>query len=100
MTKRFLILLFSLSLLVSACAQSDNQATPTVEETLVPTQVEQEVVDVNLSTATNEPGCTVRSQKPTPDPTRQALLPPPSDNDWAKGSEHAYVTIIEYGDFQ
>ena len=100
MAKRFLVLLFSISLLVSACAQSDNQATPTLEVTVEPTQVEEEVSNVNLSTATKEPGCTVTSQKPTPDPTRQALLPPPSDGDWAKGSVNPYVTIIEYGDFQ
>jgi hypothetical protein len=100
MAKRFLILLFSISLLVSACAQSEIQATPTVEETVEPTPVEQEVANVSQSTATKEPGCTVTSQKPTPDPTRQALLPPASDDDWAKGGDEAYVTIIEYGDFQ
>ena len=100
MAKRFLVLLFSVSLLISACAQSNNQATPTVGVTVEPTQVEQDVSSISQSTATKEPGCTVRSEKPTPDPTRQALLPPPSDDDWAKGSEDAYVSIVEYGDFQ
>jgi hypothetical protein len=28
------------------------------------------------------------------------VLSPPTEDDWALGSEDAYVTIIEYGDFQ
>lgn len=28
------------------------------------------------------------------------VLSPPTEEDWAQGSEDAYVTIIEYGDFQ
>ena len=45
-------------------------------------------------------GCTVRSPRPTPNPTLQAVLPPPGEEDWTRGPDNAYVTIIEYGDYQ
>lgn len=100
MAKRLIILLPLIIIMVSACAQNNTRVTPTTEPTLESTLVEQEKPSTLLGTATKVPGCTVRSQKPTPDATRQALLPPPSDDDWKKGKDDAYVTIIEYGDFQ
>lgn len=45
-------------------------------------------------------GCTVESPFPTPGPTQQSMFPAASDQDWVYGSSDAYVTIIEYGDFQ
>ncbi len=44
--------------------------------------------------------CRLRSFQPTPNPTETSLFPPPQDTDWAKGPSDAYVTIIEYADFQ
>jgi hypothetical protein len=46
------------------------------------------------------PGCQTISFNPTPEPTLQALFPPPGAEDWAQGLDTAAVTIIEYGDFQ
>lgn len=46
------------------------------------------------------PGCTVVSFNPTPEPTLQAIFPPPGENDWVLGSDTASVTITEYSDFQ
>ncbi len=46
------------------------------------------------------PGCTAKSLFPTPNPTMEALFPPVSQEDWARGPETASVTLIEYSDFQ
>jgi len=46
------------------------------------------------------PGCTVVSFNPTPEPTLQAIFPPPGENDWVMGPDTASVTITEYSDFQ
>lgn len=45
-------------------------------------------------------GCTVVSPRPTPGPTEQSLFPPISEKDWVEGPDSAYVTILEYSDFQ
>jgi len=47
-----------------------------------------------------EPGCTVVGSQPAPVPTEQSIIPTPKADEWAKGPEDAYVTIIEYSDFQ
>jgi hypothetical protein len=47
-----------------------------------------------------EPGCTVASANPTPNPTMQALFPPATEADWTRGPLTAAVTIMEYSDFQ
>lgn len=47
-----------------------------------------------------QPGCTVKTRQATPNPTLQSALPPPGEKDWVKGPADAYVTIIEYSDFQ
>lgn len=47
-----------------------------------------------------QPGCTVVSRQPTPDPTEQALIPPVGEGDWIKGAENAQITLLEYSDFQ
>jgi len=39
-------------------------------------------------------------EKTTPNPTVQALLPPPSEKDWVRGPVDARVTILDYSDFQ
>ena len=45
-------------------------------------------------------GCTVESPFPTPGPTLQSIFPAISEADWVIGPSDAYVTLLEYGDFQ
>jgi hypothetical protein len=106
MKKQILLLLTALALILTACAQSTTQPAETESATQPPTEVpvKQEpatqVASQPEPAADDEPGCTVIGPKPTPDPTLQAILPPPGENDWIKGPEDAYVTLVEYGDFQ
>ena len=80
---------------------------PTVAEQATATETEAAAVTEAAPVATQEqasvesapPGCTVVTQS-TPGPTEQALFPAPTEQDWTLGPEDAYVTIIEYGDFQ
>jgi len=53
-----------------------------------------------LASGESMPGCTAKSLFPTPNPTMEALFPPVSQEDWARGPETASVTLIEYSDFQ
>ncbi len=48
---------------------------------------------------TLEPGCTVKSDR-QPNPTVESLLSPVTEKDWTKGPGDAYVTIMDYSDFQ
>lgn len=106
---------FGLALVLAAC-QGANQPV----QTTAPVAVAQETatqaqdapasavppmttVEPNQPVATQKaspPGCTVVSPQPTAGPTEQSLFPPVSDSDWVQGPATAYVTIIEYGDFQ
>ena len=45
-------------------------------------------------------GCVANSPHPSPGPTEPSLFPPVQKNDWVKGPDSAFVTVIEYGDFQ
>ncbi len=100
MITRIIINLILISLLLSGCAQNNSELIQETEETISQVKTEQVVPTKLLITATRQPGCTVRSQKPTPDATHEALLPAPTDQDWTIGPDDAYVTIIEYSDFQ
>jgi len=71
-----LVVLFSALVLVG-CAQ----ATPT-QEPLPPME------------------CNVVGLLPPLDPTQEALFPPVSDEEWAKGADNPTLTIVEYSDFQ
>ena len=85
-----------ITLTLTACAQggkATHSPVSTVSEQLA-TQT------LALATETRQPGCTVSSRKSTPSPTQQSLLPMPDEGDWAKGPADAYVTIVEYSDFQ
>lgn len=86
------ILAFFLVLLLSACAgavSTSQPVTPTIR------------LATNTRPApTREPGCTVVTRRPTPDPTRTAQAPAPSAKDWSRGATDAAVTIIDYSDFQ
>lgn len=45
-------------------------------------------------------GCTVQTRRSQPNPTVESLLPAISEKDWTKGPRDAFVTILEYSDFQ
>ncbi len=90
-----------------------SRTSPTIEPTYAPTATAPRtpsatavaISPTSTSEALNsqgEPntGCTVESPFPTPGPTQQSMFPTASDQDWVFGSSDAYVTIIEYGDFQ
>jgi len=93
---KILPIAFFISLALAACAPGGQAPLPTatLPSAVTPTQ------QAPVATATRQPSCTVKSPKPTPGPTEESLLPPPSDQDWVKGSDDAQVTIIEYSDFQ
>jgi len=97
MNKRFSVLVLSMAMVLAACTQSES---PTVTVSVTPSSAPTDTKLVARGTATQQPGCTVRSRQPTPDATQQSVLPPPGDADWVKGADNAYVTIVEYSDFQ
>jgi cyclophilin family peptidyl-prolyl cis-trans isomerase/protein-disulfide isomerase len=100
MKTRIIIILILISLLSSGCTQNNSELIQETEEAFSQVKTEQVVSTTLYPTATRQPGCTVRSQKPTPNATHEALLPAPADQDWTIGPNDAYVTIIEYSDFQ
>ena len=96
MLKKIFIGAFLLALALSSCAPAV-QAVETVTPSTAPTQA---TTSTSQATATKKPGCTAVSRRAEPNPTQEALLPPPGENDWVQGPEDAYVTFIEYGDYQ
>ena len=92
---RNLLSLLLVAILCAACAPAE-QAT-NLPQTRIPTPPSSVAGPTGVTKA---PGCTVTSHQTTPDPTLQALLPPPTGKDWINGAKNASVTIIEYGDFQ
>jgi hypothetical protein len=122
MKKSLVILVLVASLILSACSQAqssqlvasaDLTPTTTAPETVAedPTLPQLTATQPDLAAAPAltttpvplgdpMPGCSVISFNPTPEPTLQALFPPPGEDDWTLGSEKAAVTIVEYGDFQ
>lgn len=91
--RRLLILSFLMMLWgISACARGTTYPSSSLKTPV-------------SSTLTQQPGipravCRLRSVQPTPGDTETSLFPPAQETDWAKGPPDAYVTIIEYGDFQ
>jgi hypothetical protein len=126
MLKRLSITVLFLALLLAACQAN----TPVVTETesailsetqapiaAEPTSTSTEVVQATEKTAADTApsptsaetaleasgppaGCTVVSPQPTPGPTQRSIFPPVSQDDWTQGPEDAYVTVLEYADFQ
>ncbi len=100
MLKQPLIAVLSLALVLAACQAATPQAsTPTFTPvSAAPTVVEEKTPAPTSSGA--QMACTVVSQQPTPGPTVQSLFPPVGEQDWVRGAENAFVTIMEYSDFQ
>jgi|GEM_PF-424283 len=113
------IILFTLllGLLLAACQSAIPAEVETTQSsaTALPTQTPVEKATVTQAQETKEvaspseeaiagtaapPGCTVVSKIPTPGPTERSLFPAVSGEDWTDGPSDAYVTILEYGDFQ
>lgn len=121
MIKRLSIILLLMSLVLAACqgstpvVESETEAVSVTESpaTLAPTSTSTKEVQpteeptsspTSAKEASGESlppaGCTVVSPQPTPGPTQRSIFPPVSEDDWVQGPEDAYVTIIEYADFQ
>lgn len=83
-------------LLLAACSQSAAQVTSQVN----PTAPASPKVSPAVDSTGSQPGCTVVSRQPTPNPTDEALFPPTGEGDWIKGAENASITLLEYSDFQ
>jgi len=100
MSKSFVIGFLLMALILAACAPEGASVEATaLAATALPTN--SSITDsINQATATKQPGCTVTSRKASLDPTQESPIPPVGESDWAIGPEDAYVTIIEYGDFQ
>lgn len=97
MTRKILSLLFVFAWLLTACKPaSSTQAPPT--ETAA--QLNQPTAQATTVTQASQPGCTVVSRTAETDPTGDSPIPEISEQDWVIGPPDAYVTIIEYGDFQ
>jgi hypothetical protein len=94
MSKNTWLMIFTLAALMTACAQPNPAGTP-ASAAQTPTRPL-----AAGPTATGLAACTARTVKPTPNPTQEALLPPPGEDDWVVGPEGAAVTLIEYSDFQ
>jgi hypothetical protein len=97
MLQRFLTLLLFLSWALAACGQSNQQGVESDSNAATQTVAQQKNQD---GPSTREPGCTVVGGQPAPSPTEQAIIPTPGLNDWSMGPDDAYVTFIEYSDFQ
>lgn len=116
MPNRILIVMFCLALALAACQgepvpvinlagtttpaetasayQPPETEAPAAESTPAP-PTEAAVVEAQAPA-----GCTAVSPQPTPGPTEQSIFPPVNESDWVKGPDDAYVTILEYSDFQ
>jgi hypothetical protein len=83
---------------VTAAPTQAELVDPTLPPTLPPTLA---VATAEVVPLVRQPAaCTVSSPRPTPGPTEQSLFAAPGAGDWSVGPETAYVTIIEYSDFQ
>lgn len=107
---QFITLIILLAVGLSACG---NLTPPTVVQTAAvvqttepevsntdePQTVETPVVTTaDIPTPIANPACRV-NERATMDPALEAVLPK-GDREWSQGPDDAYVTIIEYSDFQ
>lgn len=110
MSKYTLLVVLFLSLVLIGCtgASPTTEPQPPTVESPVDTPVPDTPIPMVTATKTQkietESGgkmaCNVVGLLPPLDPTQAALFPPVGDDEWAKGAENPYVTIVEYGDFQ
>lgn len=97
MTKKILSLLFSMAFLLVACKPTSLTQPPVTE---TPTQVVKPTSQPTVAASASQPGCTVVSRSSDPSESGESPIPDVGERDWVKGPADAYVTIVEYGDFQ
>ncbi len=100
MTRKIILFLSIFMLLLAACKPASSTH---VTEVPAPTQKSASEVQATKTTqvtTASQSGCTVTSRTAGAEPTGESLIPPVVEQDWIKGPADAYVTIIEYGDFQ
>jgi cyclophilin family peptidyl-prolyl cis-trans isomerase/protein-disulfide isomerase len=92
-------------LVVLVLAGCQNKVSESQNETAQPTNVQNHEADLpanqlSLKNKVDSSGCVAISPQPSPGPTEPSLFPVVQKTDWIKGSKPAYVTVIEYGDYQ
>jgi len=97
----FLFLFVALALVLAACG---NLTPPTAAKPFEPTATNGQVASTQPAetavTATpGKPECRVDTSSQT-DPALAERFPKVSATDWTQGPEGAFVTILEYSDFQ
>ena len=106
MKNRLTLLLIVLALLLAACQSQTTPVSPTATEASSPAPTQEAAASAEpeqpaataLVGPAAPPGCTVVSQETASDEESPFL--PITEQDWTQGPEDAYVTILEYGDFQ
>lgn len=89
--------------ILAACQPAPN---PQVETATLPRPTSTTASTATLTSQTTSTdtaqnsGCTVTSPRPTPEPIQQSLFPPLGDDDHIFGPREAYISLMEYGDFQ
>jgi hypothetical protein len=98
---KFLFLFLVLALLLAACGSlKPPEAAKPFEPTATSEQVASDPSSGSTVTATpGKPECRVDTSTQV-DPALEERFPKVSAKDWSQGPEDAYVSIIEYSDFQ
>jgi hypothetical protein len=98
--KKLIIVVAAVGLFALLVACGPTTPPPTAEPTNTPTSIPEEATEAAPESA---------AAFPTPNPNPECVaepipedpnVPPPTADDWSKGSDDAPVTLIEYGDFQ
>lgn len=84
---------------LTSCASQTSSA-PAFSTSPAPVDSTEAPPENSPAAPTRIPGCTVKANLPTPNPTVESVLPPVSAEDWVKGSDKAVVSMIVYSDFQ
>lgn len=98
--KKLTIVVAALGLIAWLAACGPATPAPTPEATNTPTSVPEEATE-----AAAEPAAAFPTPNPDPECVAEPIpedpnIPPPTADDWSKGSDDAPVILIEYGDFQ
>ena len=104
-TSKLIILFVALALVLAACG---NLTPPEAAKPFVPTatnapvastQPAEAAITATITATPGKPECRVDDSSQL-DPALAERFPKVSATDWAQGPEDAYVTILEYSDFQ